>query len=281
MMIRIGLGFQMTSPSRARKPTSHSAGCRAAVTRPPSSGTTGSRLKRLMKKPRNASAARDRELRLAPGVVRHLSKRDQCAHERDEERCRDGESLPFRLEYVSHLVDEQQHDEPDSEPPAADPDVHRGRNEHREEELELEQDDAELGEKRADRGDRRPKPPEEPTPVEALRRPSRSPGRSSARRLRSTPSFGSRVTQGRGLPLLVLRTYDPLEYLGAVLRVLCGPGHDGGLADHGRPVGEREHWELLLSADPLQLGALAGRADCARRHPWPRNDGPPRPTWQV
>src|SRR5947208_2817972 len=95
MMIRIGLVFQMTSPSRARKPTSHSAGSRA--------------------------------------------------------------------------VDEQQHDEPDSEPPAADPDVHRGRNEHREEELELEQDDAELGEKRADRGDRRPKPPEEPTPVEALR----------------------------------------------------------------------------------------------------------------
>src|SRR5204863_8553594 len=42
------------------------------------------------------------------------------------------------------------------ERPAADPDVDRGRDEHRPEELELQQDDPELGEERADGDDRRP-----------------------------------------------------------------------------------------------------------------------------
>src|SRR5205807_8830526 len=54
-------------------------------------------------------------------------------------------------------------------PPAAEPDVHRGRDEHREEELELEQDGAELRQERADGRDRRPQLPEEAAPIRAAR----------------------------------------------------------------------------------------------------------------
>jgi len=53
-------------------------------------------------------------------------------------------------------VHEQEQDEADAERPAADPDVDRGGDEHREEELELEQDGAELREEGPDRDDRRP-----------------------------------------------------------------------------------------------------------------------------
>src|SRR5215204_6689226 len=70
-----------------------------------------------------------------------------------------------RLEHMPHLVDEEEHDEPDPEPPAADPDVDRGGDEHREQELELEQDDAELGEERAERDDRGPEFPREALPA--------------------------------------------------------------------------------------------------------------------
>src|SRR6266545_1796059 len=73
----------------------------------------------------------------------------------------------LRLEHVSHLVHEQEHDKTDSEPPPAEPDVKGGRHEHREEELGLEQDGAELDEKCRDRRDRRPKLPEQPAPVDA------------------------------------------------------------------------------------------------------------------
>ena len=93
---------------RARR--AQSAGWSAATARPPSSGTIGSRLKRLRKKPVNASAIkksrverlaepperqraeaaddrpRERDLRLAPDVVRQLLHRDQRAEERDEQR---------------------------------------------------------------------------------------------------------------------------------------------------------------------------------------------------
>jgi hypothetical protein len=47
--------------------------------------------------------------------------------------------------------------------------------------------------------------------------------------------------------------------------VLGGPGDNRGLANDGRSVRERENWKLLLSADPLELGAFAGCADGA----WP------------
>jgi hypothetical protein len=46
--------------------------------------------------------------------------------------------------------------------------------------------------------------------------------------------------------------------------VLGGPGNNRGLANDCRSVREREHWKLLLSADPLELGAFAGRAEGAR-----------------
>src|SRR3954447_5642847 len=46
--------------------------------------------------------------------------------------------------------------------------------------------------------------------------------------------------------------------------VLDSPGNDRVFAVHRRSVGEREHRKLLLSADPLELGALSGRADRAR-----------------
>ena len=56
MMSRIGFGHSSSSTSIAPKPTNHIHGAIAAIARPPSSGTTGSRLNRLRKKPVNASA---------------------------------------------------------------------------------------------------------------------------------------------------------------------------------------------------------------------------------
>jgi hypothetical protein len=75
----------------------------------------------------------------------------------------------LRLEHVSHLVHEQEHNQPDPEPPAAEPDIERGGDEDREEELELEQHDAELGQERADRGERRPQAAKDCAPVPAMR----------------------------------------------------------------------------------------------------------------
>ena len=64
----------------------------------------------------------------------------------------------LRLDHVPHLVDEEEHDQPDREPHAADPQVDAERDEDREEELGLEEDRAVLHEGRAGRGDRRPDP---------------------------------------------------------------------------------------------------------------------------
>ena len=54
--MRIGFGAMKTSVSIAPSPRNHIHGAIAAIARPPSSGTTGSRLKRLRKKPVKASA---------------------------------------------------------------------------------------------------------------------------------------------------------------------------------------------------------------------------------
>src|SRR5437660_1568330 len=67
----------------------------------------------------------------------------------------------LRLEHVPHLVDEEQDDEADAEPPASVPHVERGRHEDREEELELEQDAAELDDERADRREGSQQPSEQ------------------------------------------------------------------------------------------------------------------------
>ena len=57
--MRIGFGKTKRSATIAPKPTNHIHGAIAAIARPPSSGTTGSRLKRLRKKPVNASACQN------------------------------------------------------------------------------------------------------------------------------------------------------------------------------------------------------------------------------
>src|SRR6201982_1364710 len=52
----IGLEKKTAIATSAAKPTNHIHGAIAAIARPPSSGTTGARLKRFKKKPVNASA---------------------------------------------------------------------------------------------------------------------------------------------------------------------------------------------------------------------------------
>src|SRR5262249_45819745 len=64
-------------------------------------------------------------------------------------------------------------DQSDPEPPSAQPDVEPCRNQHREQELELEEDDAELRKKRGDRPNRRQQPPQRRTPIPAAARPDR------------------------------------------------------------------------------------------------------------
>ena len=73
------------SPTSAANPAIHIHGDSAAIARPPSSGTTGSRLKRLRKKPVNASArkqvavGRDRD----PGDRRRAEAAEDRAGEAD------------------------------------------------------------------------------------------------------------------------------------------------------------------------------------------------------
>ena len=47
----IGFGAAIVSTTSATSPTAQNAGWIAAIARPPSSGTTGSRLNRLSRKP--------------------------------------------------------------------------------------------------------------------------------------------------------------------------------------------------------------------------------------
>src|SRR5207237_847066 len=83
---------------------------------------------------------------------------DEGAEEGDEERRRSWDALTAQLEHVAHLVDEDQPDETEAEPPAAEERIRADRDDHRpgdREHLELEEDGAELDEERADRPDRR------------------------------------------------------------------------------------------------------------------------------
>ena len=52
----IGFGKAIAAATSSAKPTNHIHGLSAAIARPPSSGSTGARLKRFRKKPVNASA---------------------------------------------------------------------------------------------------------------------------------------------------------------------------------------------------------------------------------
>ena len=91
---------------------------------------------------------RDRKPSFAPRIVRHLLHRDHRSHQRDEHGNRHRQALSLCFEHMSHLMDEEQRDEADAEPPPADPHVQRERHEHREEKLELEQNHTELRQER-------------------------------------------------------------------------------------------------------------------------------------
>src|SRR5919106_77558 len=68
MRMRMGFGATTTSPTISSSPTNQNAGCSAAAARPPSSGTIGIRLKRLRKKPTNASATRSSLSQASPAT---------------------------------------------------------------------------------------------------------------------------------------------------------------------------------------------------------------------
>src|SRR5204862_190122 len=83
---------------------------------------------------------------------------------RNEQRRADGQPLPLGLEPVPHLVDEDQADQPDREPDPAEPKVRAERDEQPEQELVLEDPDAELRDERADRSERGPDLPAQLAP---------------------------------------------------------------------------------------------------------------------
>src|SRR5438552_1995707 len=111
----------------------------------------------------------DRELEFLPGARRVLLQKDARSEKGNEEWRADREALSLRLEPVTHLVHEDQPDEPDRERDAAVPEVGTERDEEAEQELELEDPDAELREKSTDRRKRRPDLAAELSPVRAAR----------------------------------------------------------------------------------------------------------------
>src|SRR3954467_10705664 len=190
MMRMIGLGKASARTTIAARPTNHIHGASAAIARPPSSGVTGSRLKRFRKKPVKASprpgsrpvaAAIGRQAgapmvprigpasptrasasALPPSDFAHTTaprkgKKNgdppphDGAQEGNEHRRTRLHALAAQRDDVPHLVDEEQHDEPDGEPPAPDQGVGADRDDHRArggEDLELreqEQERLELG----------------------------------------------------------------------------------------------------------------------------------------
>ena len=98
-----------------------------------------------------------------------LLQEDARAEERDEEGRADGQALPLRLEPVPHLVDEDQPDEPDRERKTAVPEVGAERDEEAEQELELEDPDAELRDEGPDGGEGGPDLAADLPPVGAAR----------------------------------------------------------------------------------------------------------------
>ena len=266
--IRIGFGSTTTSPTIISSPTNQKAGCSAPAARPPSSGTIGMRLKRLRKNPTNASPMRssepvasagdparrradraqdrpgERDARLLPGVVGELLHPDHRAEERDEQRRARGNSLPPQLEDVPELVDEDQQHEADREREPPEPRVRGDRHEHREprrDDLELEQEPAELDDQEAERdraaqracaGGRRA-PTAASSARSRARRPRRAPARGS-RRLRrvdrlvaAVGSWSDRPPPSRRLrpASSALRRYDPPPRLGPIDSVMTLPIH--------------------------------------------------------
>jgi hypothetical protein len=115
-------------------------------------------LNRFRKKPTNADRTRQRDARLLPGVVRELLHPDHRAEEWDEQGRARRHALPAQLEHVAELVDEDEEHEADRERQAPDPRVRGDRDEHRDarrEDLQLQQDAAELDDQEAERDQRR------------------------------------------------------------------------------------------------------------------------------
>ena len=126
----IGLGKNQRERDQSHaKPTNHIHGAIAAIARPPSSGTTGSRLNRFRRKPVKASArqmslpvacqirmqrgrsdaAEDRPGEADAGfgqrVVAERAGADHGAEEGDEHRRAGLDSLAAQRDHVAHLVD--------------------------------------------------------------------------------------------------------------------------------------------------------------------------------
>src|ERR687893_826691 len=115
MISRIGLGQTNSRNTSAPKPANHIHGAIAAIARPPSSGTTGSRLKRFRKNPVKASAfqnsspditAGGADARLGERVAAQRLRPDRGAQERDEHGRAGLHALAPQLDDVPHLVDE-------------------------------------------------------------------------------------------------------------------------------------------------------------------------------
>ena len=186
-MIRIsGWGGGRSARRRSRSRANHIHGAIAAIARPPSSGTTGSRLNRFRKKPVNASA-RHRSLPVAcqmrmqaaaPMLPRigparptrasavALSPSDLAVITAPRNGMNIGALalMPSRrsCDHMSHLVHEQQHDEPGRELEAPDRRVGGDRDEHRarrREQLQLRQQQQDRLELRGERDDRGDAPP--------------------------------------------------------------------------------------------------------------------------
>src|SRR5204862_7236980 len=92
------------------------------------------------------------------------------AQERDAGRPGHGRAVALGLGPVAALVHEDQSDQPDREPDPAEPQVGAERDEQAEQELVLEDRDAELGDEGADRRERGPDLPAELAPVRAAAR---------------------------------------------------------------------------------------------------------------
>jgi hypothetical protein len=97
--------------------------------------------------------AGERNLGLLPGVVGKLLHPDDRAEERDEQRRARPDALPPELEDVAELVHQDEEHESDREGQPPEPRVRRDRDEHRprgEQDLELEQQPAELQQEAAE-----------------------------------------------------------------------------------------------------------------------------------
>src|SRR5262249_33831925 len=109
------------------------------------------------------------ELELSPGAFGVFFQEDAGAEEWEDEGRAAGQPRALRLEPVAHLVNEDQPDQADREPEPAEPEVGAERDEQPEQELVLEDPDAELGDESGHGGERCPDLAADLAPVRAAR----------------------------------------------------------------------------------------------------------------